>query len=116
VTKSSADVKGDWKPIIFLMTDGSPTDDWRRGLDRLKTVKTGMIVACAVGAGADGSILKQITESVVSLDTADASTIRSFFKWVSSSVSAGSQKVDQKSEVGTLGDLPPPPPEVNVVV
>lgn len=116
VTKSTADLKGDWKPIVFLMTDGSPTDDWRRGLDRLKGVKTGMIVACAVGAGADSSILKQITESVVSLDTADAATIRSFFKWVSSSVSAGSQKVDDKKEVGSLGDLPPPPPEVNVVV
>lgn len=116
VAKSTADVKGDWKPIVFLMTDGSPTDDWKHGLARLKSVKTGMIVACGVGAGADNSVLKQITESVVSLDTADSSTIRSFFKWVSSSVSAGSQRVDDKKEVGTLGDLPPPPPEVNVVV
>ena len=89
VTKTTADVKGDWKPLIFLMTDGSPTDDWKKGLQRLKQVKTGMIVACAAGHGADTSILKQITEIVVELATADSNTIKAFFKWVSASISTG---------------------------
>ena len=76
-----------------------------------------MIVACAAGHGADTSVLKQITEIVVQLDTADASTIKAFFKWVSASVSTGSQKVDQgQKEITGIGDLPPPPPEVNVVI
>ena len=62
-------------------------------------------------------MLKQITELVVQLDTADASTIKAFFKWVSASVSTGSQKIDlTKKEVTGLSDLPPPPPEVNVVL
>ena len=117
VSKTTADAKGDWKPLVFLMTDGSPTDDWQKGLEKLKKVRTGIMVACAAGHGADTSILKQITESVVALDTADQSTIKAFFKWVSSSVSTGSQKVDQgQKEVSGLGDLPPPPPEVNVVL
>ena len=117
VTKTTADVKGDWKPLIFLMTDGSPTDDWKKGLQRLKQVKTGMIVACAAGHGADTSILKQITEIVVELATADSNTIKAFFKWVSASISTGSQKVDAgQKEVAGLGDLPPPPPEVNIVL
>ncbi len=74
-------------------------------------------VACAAGQGADTAILKQITEVVVSLDTADSNTIKAFFKWVSASVSTGSQKVDQgRKEVTGLDDLPPPPPEVNVVL
>ena len=117
VEKTTAEKKGDWKPLIFLMTDGSPTDDWQKGLNELKKVKTGMIVACAAGPGADTSVLKQITEIVVQLDTADSATIKSFFKWVSASISTGSQKVEagQKEVVG-LNDLPPPPPEVNVVV
>ena len=89
VTKTTADVKGDWKPLIFLMTDGSPTDDWKKGLQRLKQVKTGMIVACAAGHGADTSILKQVTEVVVELATADSNTIKAFFKWVSASISTG---------------------------
>ncbi|ORT39246.1 tellurium resistance protein TerY, partial [Escherichia coli] len=54
---------------------------------------------------------------VVQLDTADSSTIKAFFKWVSASISVGSQKVESsKKEVIGLEDLPPPPPEVNVVL
>lgn len=117
VTTSTAEVKGDWKPLIFIMTDGEPTDDWQKGLNVLKKIKTGVIIACAAGPSANTNILKSITEVVVQLDTADSATIKAFFKWVSASVSTGSQKVDsgQKEVVG-LDDLPPPPPEVNVVV
>lgn len=117
VGKTTAQVKGDWKPIVFLMTDGSPTDDWKKGLERLKQVRTGLVIACAAGSGADTGVLKQITDIVVQLDTADASTIKAFFKWVSASISTGSQKIDLvKKEVTGLSDLPPPPPEVNVVL
>jgi uncharacterized protein YegL len=116
LVKTTAEVKGDWKPLIFIMTDGVPTDDWQQGLAKFKQVRTGIVVACAAGHGADTGVLKQITEVVVRLDTADASTIKAFFKWVSSSVSIGSQKVDAKKEVAGLSDLPPPPPEVNVVM
>ncbi len=117
VAKSSTGAKGDWKPLVFIMTDGLPTDDWQAGLAKLKAVPTGLIVACAAGTNADTKILKQITEVVVQLDTADASTIKAFFKWVSASISTGSQKVDlNKKEVIGLEDLPPPPPEVNVVL
>jgi len=117
ISKTTAEVKGDWKPLIFIMTDGSPTDDWKKGLDNLKKIRTGLVIACAAGPSADPSILKQITEVVVQLDTADASTIKAFFKWVSASVSTGSQKVDQgQKEVMGLDDLPAPPPEVNIVL
>ena len=116
VTKTTAEVKGDWKPLIFIMTDGGPTDDWQKGLTEFRKRKVGMVVACAAGQSANTSVLKQITESVVQLDTADSATIKAFFKWVSASVSTGSQKVDSGDEVIKLGELPPPPPEVNIVV
>jgi uncharacterized protein YegL len=117
VEKTTAEKKGDWKPLVFLMTDGSPTDDWQRGLAGLRKAKTGMVVACAAGPSGDSTVLKQITEVVVQLDTADSATIKAFFKWVSASVSSGSQKADSgQKEVTGLGDLPPPPPEVNVVM
>lgn len=117
IAKTTAEQKGDWKPLVFLMTDGVPTDEWQKGVADLKKVKTGVIVACAAGPNADSSILKQITEIVVQLDTADSATIKAFFKWVSASISTGSQKIDQGvSEMAALKDLPPPPPEVNVVI
>jgi uncharacterized protein YegL len=116
VTKTTADTKGDWKPMVFLMTDGGPTDDWRRGLAEFKKRKTGIVVACAAGTAADTNVLKEITENVVSLDVADSASLKAFFKWVSSSISQGSLKIDTKgAEVGGLNELPPPPAEVNVV-
>lgn len=117
VTRTTADTKGDWKPLVFLMTDGQPTDNWRAGLDELRKRKVGTVIACAAGQQCDESALKQITEIVVRLDTADSSTITAFFKWVSASISTGSQKVDSGGkEVGGIDDLPPPPKEINLVV
>lgn len=117
VTKTTADRKGDWKPLVFLMTDGVPTDDWTQGYSRLKRVKPGNVIACAAGHQADTDILKQITEIVVRLDTADESTIMAFFKWVSRSITLSSQKIEQSNvEIGGLDDLPPPPPEINIVL
>ncbi|WP_072281352.1 vWA domain-containing protein [Rappaport israeli] len=116
VIKGNAETKGDWKPVIFLLSDGSPTDNLQSGIEALKRVKTGTFVACAAGSAADSNTLKQITETVVSLDTADATSIKSFFKWVSSSISVSSQKIELGKEPNGLDELPPPPPELNVVL
>ena len=117
VKTGSAEQKGDWKPVVFLLTDGAPTDDVDKGIQQLKNAKFGTCVACAAGPGADTNTLKRITEIVVSLDTADANSIKSFFQWVSSSISVSSQKIEQGGkEVAGLDELPPPPPELNVVL
>ena len=93
-----------------------PTDDLRRGLDALKRIKTGVFVACAAGSSADTNTLKKITETVVSLDTADSTSIKSFFKWVSASISVSSQKIENGKEVMGISELPPPPPEIVVAL
>lgn len=62
VTKTTAEQKGDWKPLVFIMTDGIPTDDWQQGLAEFKKRKTALIVACAAGPKADSGILKQLTD------------------------------------------------------
>lgn len=115
VVKTTADTKGDWKPMVFLMTDGEPTDDWQKGLAQLKQVKYAMLIACAAGPSANTALLKHITETVVQLDTADSASIKAFFKWISQSISTGSQKVDSGKELSGLSELPPPPPEVTIV-
>ena len=115
LVKTTASTKGDWRPMVFLMTDGAPTDDWQKGLARFKQEKWGVIVGCCVDNG-DESILKQITESVVKLNTSDSASIKAFFKWISSSVSQGSKSVEQSGkDVQGLRELPPPPPEIKVV-
>lgn len=116
VKKTTAEEKGDWKPLVFIMTDGQPTDDWEKALDEFRTVKTGMVIACAVGPQADTEVLKKITEIVVSLDTADCSTLGAFFKWVSASISTSSKKVDlTKADSNVISELPPPPPQITLV-
>lgn len=116
VTKTTPEVKGDWRPLVFIMTDGQPTDNLNQGLEEFHKRKFGMVVACAAGHGADINTLQKITENVVQLDTADSATIKAFFKWVSASISTSSKSVeDTGSDSMTMNELPPPPPEVNII-
>ena len=116
VVKSTTEVKGDWKPLVFLMTDGEPTDNFDRGVTEFQKRKWGMVIACAAGPSANTEKLKKLTESVVQLDVADSAAFKAFFKWVSASVSASSKSVESTGkEVTGLDQLPPPPPEINVV-
>lgn len=109
---SSADQKGDWRPILILLTDGKPTDllAYEKAIPRIKALNFGNIVACAAGPKADVHYLKQLTNTVVSLDTMDATSFAQFFQWVSASVQSSSVSVG-----GTNSQtLPPPPAEINV--
>ena len=116
VTKTTLEKKGDWKPMTFIMTDGVPTDDWQRGLSKLNSVNKGLIVGCAAGSGADDSVLKQITESVVRLDNADSESIAKFFQWVTASISTCSTKVEDCGiDLTKMDQLPPPPSELVIV-
>lgn len=117
VAKSTPEKKGDWRPLVFLMTDGGPTDNWQKGLTEFQSSKWGMVVCCAAGQGADTSVLKQISpECVVQLDTADSKSLAAFFKWVSASISTSSKSVNEgKKEVTGMDQLPPPPPEISIV-
>jgi len=115
VRKGTPETKGDWRPIVFIFTDGEPTDDWQKGLTEYKKKKTSFTVACA--AGADTSVLKQITENVISLDTADSQSITKFFAWVSDSIMVSSTTVgDSGKDVTGFNQMPPLPTELNIVV
>ena len=116
VTKTTLEKKGDWKPMTFIMTDGVPTDDWQRGLAKLNSINKGLIVGCAAGSGADDSVLKQITDSVVRLDNADSESISKFFQWVTASISTSSTKVEDSGiDLTKMDQLPPPPSELIIV-
>lgn len=116
VKTASATQKADWRPMVFIMTDGSPTDDFQKGLARFKKEKWGAVVACGVDS-ADVSLLQQIAgEAVVTLSTADSKALEAFFKWVTASISTSSKSVQTGKEVEGLNQLPPPPPEIQVVV
>jgi uncharacterized protein YegL len=115
VHKSTPQQKGDWKPLVFLFTDGQPTDTWEPAADRVKQKRVGNIIACAAGPRADANVLKRITETVVELASLQPDQLKAFFKWVSSSIRTTSQKVAQPGE-GAPVNLPPPPPGSGITI
>lgn len=114
VVKTTAENKGDWKPLVFIMTDGEPTDEWQRGAESLKKAKP-IVVACAAGYNANTELLKNITENVLELKSATSQDIKAFFKWVTDSIKQASIKVNTGANDQGMGQLPPPPPELNIV-
>lgn len=116
VTTSGEDVKGDFRPMLFIMTDGSPSDTqaFNQAVPKVKSAGFASIIACAAGPKATTSHLKQITDQVVVLESMDSSSFAAFFKWVSDSVAAGS--VNSDVEVQNGQNLPPPPPEIELTL
>lgn len=114
VKLSTPDQKGDWMPLLFIMTDGKPSDiqKYNTMIPEVKKRHFGNIIACAAGMKADSSSLQLLTNQVYSLDTTDSSTFQQFFKWVSASVSVGNKSIGAADELV----LPPPPPEVHTVI
>ena len=111
VKKNTAETKGDWKPLVFILTDGMPTDDnWNTGLVEFKKRKTAHTVACAAGNNADTSILKQITDDVISIAT-DMDSIGKFFERVTDSIVETSTNIEATGK----NQMPPPPDKLIVL-
>lgn len=109
VRKSSETQKGDWRPLVFILTDGAPTDveAFGQAAQALKGMKAANIVACAAGSRADTTYLRQITENVLMMNTLSAGDMARFFAWVSGSVKMSSRSLDVRP--GAAIELPPPP-------
>lgn len=118
VRKSTAEQQGDWRPLLFVMTDGSPSDTYayQQILPRFKTIDFGLTIGCACGPKAKTDALQQITSQVVALETMDSATFSSFFKWVSASVVSGTTSAGISRAQQEASSLPPPPPEVQLVL
>lgn len=116
VTVSSESVKGDFRPLLFLMTDGSPSDlfVFKSAVPELKKCQFGEIIACAAGPKANIDYLQELTSTVVVLENMDSGAFSEFFKWVSDSIAAGSQSAGIDSSAGNT--LPPPPSEFQIVL
>lgn len=112
--KGTSEQKGDWRPLLFILTRGIPADkqDFRKAVSLLKARNFAGIVACSAGSHSSDTELKELTGNVVHLDTADSSTLLSFFKWVSASIGLGNKSAATSDEIV----LPPPPQEVHVII
>lgn len=114
VRKATADQKGDWKPLLFIITDGDASDmeDFNLSIPLIKAFNFGAVVGCAAGPKARDERLKQLTDTVVHLDTADSSTLKQFFKWVSDTIEQG----NKSQGTGHAVTIPPPPDTIHLVI
>lgn len=103
--------KADYKPLVFLMTDGAPNDDsWKPFAKRLKDSRAWYdLIVCGAGPGVSDEFLhynrRELTESVVKLDTLQPDLLKKFFKLVSQSVKTGSKSIQQSPPNGQVSIL-----------
>ena len=114
VNMGSREQKGDWMPIMFVLTDGKPADlmAYDEAIQKVKRHQFTNIVACAAGPKAKTEPLKKLTDNVFTLDTMDSNTFKKFFQWVTINVQQGGRTMGVTDQV----ELPPPPAEVNLVI
>ncbi len=95
--KTTADMKGDWKPIVFLLTDGKPTDNYASAVRQWKEKyqNKASMVAVALGRHVDLRVLKELTENVLVLEQTTDESFKKFISWVTASVSSQSRSVGQ---------------------
>lgn len=107
VTKSTPDRKGDWKPVVYLMTDGKPTDETADAIARWKRDFANSVTLVAIGVGRQASLaaLRDITDNVLQLDAASDDDFRRFVDWVTMSVVAQSRSVSAMSTGVNLAKL-----------
>ena len=123
VVRGGPDRKGDWKPIVFLMTDGHPTDRPDAAIERWGRdyARRAQMVAVSIGGGADHALLRRLTQDVIVLSDASPDSFRRFFKWMSQSIAVRSRAVGEPAAGGVdltkrlpqgaeaLGDAPQGP-------
>ena len=115
IVKTTAETKGDWKPIIFLFTDGVPTDntsdlqgaiaEWIQ-----KWQRSSNFVAVSFSDHTDNRILGELTENVLQFKNTDANSYKKFFEWVTDSIKTNSQNIENNSPAFNLA-----PPEKDIV-
>jgi uncharacterized protein YegL len=114
VRKNTINQKGDWKPLVFLMTDGMPTDAWETAADVLKQQKIANLIAFAAGPGADVNNLKRTTDIVLKSDELSPGALKAFFQWMSQSILRTGKSVQIMAAESPV-NLPPPPPQIQIV-
>jgi len=100
VVKTTPDRKGDWKPIVYLFTDGRPTDHPVPAVERWnsKYASKATLIAVGLSKDADFTLLKKLTDNVVVFEESKEGDFKKFVVWISASVVAQSKSVGEQLE------------------
>ncbi len=100
VQPTTAERKGDWKPLVYLMTDGKPTDNYGEAVRiwKQKYAKRAQVIAVGLGEHAATHALSQFADHVLSYNGEDSADFSQFIDWLTMSVRSQSIKVQQHGE------------------
>lgn len=110
VIKTTADQKGDWKPVVYLMTDGKPTDQADAAIKKWKEKYSNRasLVAIGIGKFASLEVLGKLTDNAFTLSATTEVEFKRFIDWVSMSMSAQSRSIstggNEKISLAKLDD------------
>lgn len=103
------EVAGSFAPVIILLSDGGPTDDYKKGLDAIKQnnwFKHAIKIAIAIGNDADKNVLTEFTgNSEAVIEVHNRSTLKAIIKFVSitssqvNSKSSGVEDTNKQTKV-----------------
>lgn len=107
VVKTTIDQKGDWKPIVFLITDGKPTDDTSIAVDKWnKSYKTkAHLIAIAVGKYADSKALEKFADDVLIFENNNETDFKQFISWMSASIVSHSKSVGENTNADLIANI-----------
>ena len=98
VRKTTFMSKGDYRPLVLLLTDGQPSDDWRSPLQRIGakiSPRPANIYAIGCGEDVDYAVLQSITDVVLRMDDMGPESFGKLFVWLTASVSSASQGIGE---------------------
>lgn len=93
---AAPEAKGDYRPLVFLMTDGQPTDDWEAAAAALRRGgRNGPAAIYAIGCGADVdyAVLAAVSDTVFSMPELSPESLSDLFVWLTASVQTASRGV-----------------------
>jgi uncharacterized protein YegL len=107
LVKTTYEVKGDWKPLVFLFTDGVPTDDSKTAVAEWKQnwQKTANLVAISFGDENNTALLSELTENVLLFKNSTEEDYKKFFKWITDSIKSSSVSVESSTSGFELAKL-----------
>ncbi|MGN0608544.1 MAG: VWA domain-containing protein [Oscillospiraceae bacterium] len=89
-------------PVIVLLSDGQPTDDYKKSLEKLQKlpwVRKAVKIAISIGQDADDDVLIEFTGNTeLVLQANNSKMLAKMIKWASTAVSAVSSGVSNTSE------------------
>jgi uncharacterized protein YegL len=107
IVKTTSEQKGDWKPIVFLFTDGVPTDDTKTVISEWQQnwQKIANLIAISFGSESDTYLLRELTTNVLLFKNTDAAAYIQFFKWITDSIKTSSVRIENNSAGFELAKL-----------